>query len=84
MMKRARNRSLGAGRKSPAVKSRQAPVNRSWPVALIGAGALVGAAIFLSAVVNPLFGRFVHWDWMAALAPPLFVLIALSLRRRWV
>ena len=53
-------------------------------MALAVAGALVGAAIVLSAVVNPLFGRYVHWDWMAILAPALFLLFSLSLRHRWV
>ena len=53
-------------------------------MALAVAGALVGAAIVLSAVVNPLFGRFVHRDWMAVLAPTLFGFFSLSLRHRWV
>ena len=57
---------------------------RSWPVALAWAGALTGGSVILSAVVNPLFGRSVHWDWMAGLAPTIFFLIAISLRRRWV
>ncbi|MCI0782067.1 MAG: hypothetical protein J4N93_12295, partial [Chloroflexi bacterium] len=59
-------------------------LRRSWPVALGWAGALVGVAVILSAVVNPLFGRYVHWDWMAGLAPTLFVFLTLSLRRRWM
>ena len=57
---------------------------RSWTVSLGAAVALVGIAVVLSATVNPLFGRSVHWDWMAGLAPTLFVFLALSLRRRWV
>lgn len=59
-------------------------MKRSWPVALLWAGALVGGSVMVSATINPLFGRFVHWDWMAVLAPTLFVVITLSLRRRWV
>ena len=42
--------------------------NRSWVVAIPVAAVLVGVGIFLSAVINPLFGRYVHWDWMAVLA----------------
>ena len=44
----------------------------------------MGIGIGLSAVINPLLGRYVHWDWMAVLAPALFVALAVSLRRRWV
>ena len=84
MKKPVRGNSVGAGRKSERAKPRKVLVKRSWPVALVWAGVLVGAAVILSAVVNPLFGRLVHWDWMAALAPTLFVLFTLSLRRRWV
>ena len=73
-----------AGKKPAGAKPSKVVVSRSWPVALAGAGALVGGAIILSAVVNPLFGRYVHWDWMAGLAPTLFVVIAISFRRRWV
>ncbi len=84
MNKPVRGKSVGAGRKSDKTKPPKVQVKRSWPVAMVWAALLVGAAVFLSAVVNPLFGRFVHWDWMAGLAPFLFVLLTLSLRRRWV
>ena len=57
---------------------------RNWPVSLGWAAALVGIAVALSASVNPLFGRSVHWDWMAGLAPTMLVLGAIALRRRWV
>ena len=80
MKKPVRSKSAASGRKSEGFES----ANRSWSVALLWAGALVGGSIILSAVVNPLFGRYVHWDWMAVLAPTMFVLITLSLRRRWV
>ena len=73
-----------AGRKSEGAKPEKALVKRSWPVALAWAGVLVGSAVILSAIVNPLFQRSVHWDWMAALAPTIFVLLTVSLRRRWV
>ena len=61
-----------------------APTLRSWPVSALWAAVLVGAGILLSAAVNPLFGRSVHWDWMAGLAPALFALATVALRRRWV
>ncbi len=84
MKKPVRRNNAAGGRKSEVRKPGKEPVQRSWPVALLWAGTLVGASIILSAVVNPLFGRYVHWDWMAVLAPTLFVLITRSLRRRWV
>ena len=58
--------------------------NRSWVVAIPVAAVLVGVGIFLSAVINPLFGRYVHWDWMAVLAPVLFIVAVAAVRRRWV
>lgn len=64
--------------------SRSGPIKRSWPISLGSATALVVILVALSAVVNPLFGRYVHWDWMAVLAPTLLVLLTLALRRRWV
>ena len=57
---------------------------RSWPVSALWAGVFVGAGILLSATINSLFGRYMHWDWMAGLAPTLFVLATVALRRRWV
>ena len=36
--------------------------NRSWIVSIPVAAVLVGVGVFLSAVINPLFGRYVHWD----------------------
>ena len=57
--------------------------NRSWVVAIPVAAVLVGVGIFLSAVINPLFGRYVHWDWMAVLAPVLFIVAVAAVRRRW-
>jgi hypothetical protein len=46
--------------------------------------AIVGLAIVASATINPLFGRYVHWDWMAGVAPTGFILVTLAFRRRWV
>ncbi len=57
---------------------------RSWSLSLLLAAGLVGASIVLSATVNPVFGRSVHWDWMAGLAPTLFLFMTIALRRRWV
>ena len=57
---------------------------RTWWFSLAVSAAIIGASIVLSATVNPLFGRAVHWDWMAGLAPTLFVLFVLALRRRWI
>ena len=58
--------------------------NRSWGVAIPVAAVLVGVGIFLSAVINPLFGRYVHWDWMAVLAPVLFIAAFTAVRRRGI
>ena len=57
--------------------------NRRWVVAVPVAALLVGVGVFLSAVINPLFGRYVHWDWMAVLAPVLFIVAVAAVRRRW-
>ena len=53
-------------------------------MSLAVAAAVVGVSILLSAAVNPLFGRAVHWDWMAVLAPTLFAALTVALRRRWI
>ena len=59
-------------------------VKRGWLTSLGTALAIVGVGVALSAVVNPLLGRYVHWDWMAAVAPTALVLLTIALRRRWV
>ena len=61
----------------------QHPGKRSWTASMAFSVALVGVGILLSATVNPLFGRAVHWDWMAVLAPTLFVTMTVVLRNRW-
>jgi hypothetical protein len=71
-----------AGRKGD--HDREARAHRGWGISLGLAVVIVGAAIGLSAVINPLLGRYVHWDWMAFLAPTLLVALAIALRRRWV
>ena len=57
---------------------------RGWAFSVVWAFVLVGVSIAISASVNPLFGRAVHWDWMAVLAPTLLVGLILAFRRRWV
>ena len=65
-------------------KINQALALRGWAVSLLWAVVIVGLSIVASATINPLFGRSVHWDWMAGVAPIGFVLVALAFRRRWV
>ncbi len=57
---------------------------RSWMSSLMWAVAIVGISIVASATINPLFGRYVHWDWMAGVAPVSFAILAIAFRRRWV
>ncbi len=59
-------------------------VPRSWTASLMWAVAIIGISIIASATINPLFGRYVHWDWMAGAAPVSFVILATAFRRRWV
>ena len=75
-----RTRKVAVGRKAGETDPRK----RGWPVALAWAGALVGVLVVLSAVVNPLIERSVHWNWMAGLAPTLLVVLTLAIRWRWV
>ena len=66
-------------------QSTEAPLGpRSWLLSAVAAVVLVTVGVTLSAIVNPLLGRYVHWDWMAGLAPALFILALFALRRRWV
>ena len=65
--------------------SPEAPLNpRAWRFALLIAAAVVGIGLVLSATINPLIGRQVHWDWAAALSTVSFVFLALAIRLRWV
>ena len=77
-------RSDGQGSKPERNKNTADPAKRAWRPSLMRAAILVGAAVALSAVVNPLLGRSVHWDWMAGLASTLFVVATIAFRRRWV
>ena len=71
-------------RKGTPVKAKERANPRTWRVSLFWAAAVVGVSIVASATINPLFGRFVHWDWMAGVAPVGFVALALAFRRRWM
>ncbi|MCH8284457.1 MAG: hypothetical protein IIC20_07755 [Chloroflexi bacterium] len=57
---------------------------RSWAFSVAVAALVVGLGVALSATVNPLLDRRVHWDWTAALASALFVFLLMSVRRRWM
>ena len=84
-MKNALNRiSNSQGSKPKRNKNAADPAKRDWRPSLMRAAILVGAAVALSAVVNPLLDRSVHWDWMAGLASPLFVVATVAFRLRWV
>ena len=75
------------GRDNRRAKSARTPGRpglRSWPQSLFWAALVVGVSIIVSATINPLFGRAVHWDWMAGVAPAGFAILAVALRRRWV
>ncbi|MCH8184798.1 MAG: hypothetical protein IH862_01710 [Chloroflexi bacterium] len=75
-------RATGGGRRGGSATDQ--PGSRTWAFSLFWAALVVGVAIVASATINPLFGRFVHWDWMAGIAPVGFVTMALAFRRRWV
>lgn len=59
-------------------------LERGWLVSVFWAALIIGIGIALSATINPLLDRSVHWDWMAVLAPVSFALFAWALRHRWV
>jgi uncharacterized membrane protein YdcZ (DUF606 family) len=59
-------------------------VTRSWVVSGIVAAVVLSVTLTLSATINPLFGRAVHWDWVAGIAPVTFVAVVLATRKRWV
>ena len=65
-------------------RSNEAKAPRGWAFSLLWAVVIVGLSIVASATINPLFGRSVHWDWMAGVAPVGFVLVTLAFRQRWV
>ena len=58
-------------RKDPAGVTSEAKLARD-----LGVGWSFGwGAVVLSVVVNPVLGRSIHWDWMASLAPIVFVFL---------
>lgn len=57
---------------------------RKWGGSALLAVALVAVATVVSAVINPLLDRTVHWDIMAVLMPTLFVLFTVLFKKRWV
>ena len=57
---------------------------RGWGVSVFVALIGVGIGVALSATINPLLDRRVHWDWTAPLAVGLLVLLTTAVRRRWV
>ncbi len=63
---------------------RRVQERRGWAMSAGFAAAVVASSIVVSATVNPIFGRSVHWDWMAVVAPTLLVILVVALRRRWV
>lgn len=63
---------------------RETTARRGWGASLGLAVVFVATVIGLSAVLNPLLGRHVHWDWVAGLAPMLLFILAIALRRRWL
>jgi hypothetical protein len=63
-------------------KASQTLEELGWGVSLLLAAVTMGVGIILSVTVNPLFDRSVHWDWMAVIAPVLFVALTLGLRFR--
>ncbi|MCX8214151.1 MAG: hypothetical protein OTJ97_06550 [SAR202 cluster bacterium] len=70
-------------KKSSSAAGKQVLEKRSWPWSVAASVAVVGVGIAISATVNPLFDRAVHWDWMAVLAPVLLIGLAVALRNRW-
>ena len=66
------------------VEGRKKEAKRGWGTSIGIAAVTVGVGILLSATVNPIFDRSVHWDWMAAIAPVLFGSLVFGIRWRWI
>lgn len=64
-------------------KSSVALSKRSWQFSVLVAMAVVAVGVAVSGTLNPMIGRSIHWDWMAAIAPAMFIVLTLGLRNRW-
>jgi hypothetical protein len=58
--------------------------NRTWVAALKWAALIVVIATIVSAVLNPLPGRMIHWNITAVLMPTWFVAFSFLFQKRWV
>jgi len=61
----------------------RAAAPRGWLFSVGVSAAVVAFGVALSATVNPVFDRAVHWDWMAVIVPVMLIGLSLGLRRRW-
>lgn len=57
---------------------------RPWLPSTGGALLMVALLIAISVLVNPLLGRYIHWQRIDFGAPVVFLGLTLALRRRWV
>ena len=57
---------------------------RNWVFSTLVVAVVIGLSVLLSATVNSMIGRSVHWDWKAVVAPASCIFLLLSVRRRWV
>ena len=75
-----------AGKREQGLSSKEPgpTAKRGWKASFGLAAATVGLGVLLSATLNPLLGRAVHWDWMAVVVPVLFIGLVLVLRNRKV
>ena len=71
------------GGKRGAPKKGQRPDPRTWSFSIVYSAIIVAISIVASATINPLFGRSVHWDWVAVIVPVSLILMTLAFRRRW-
>ena len=71
-------------RRQDTQKKRSRPSPRSWAFSLGWSALVVVISVVTSATVNPLFGRSVHWDWVAGIVPVSFIVLSLVFRRRWL
>ncbi len=67
----------------PAPERPSGQGKRSWRAAIAISAPVLAAVIVVSATLNPLIGRAVHWDWVAVAAPVLLVAMVVALRNRW-